>query len=40
MQRASIYRLIIGFIIAFALLIGISVLGYQQNAAETPGLSY
>jgi signal transduction histidine kinase len=33
MQRASIYRLIIGFIIAFALLIGIGVLGYQQNAA-------
>ncbi len=32
MQRASIYRLIIGFIIAFALLIGIGVLGYQQNA--------
>jgi len=31
MQRASIYRLIIGFIIAFALLIGIGVLGYQQN---------
>ncbi|MFL5807828.1 MAG: CHASE3 domain-containing protein, partial [Roseiflexaceae bacterium] len=33
MQRASIYRLIIGFTIAFALLIGIGVLGYQQNAA-------
>ena len=32
MQRVSIYRLIIGFIIAFALLIGIGVLGYQQNA--------
>jgi signal transduction histidine kinase len=33
MQRVSIYRLIIGFIIAFAMLIGIGVLGYQQNAA-------
>ena len=33
MQRVSIYRLIIGFIIAFALLIGLSVLDYQQNAS-------
>jgi CHASE3 domain sensor protein len=32
-QCASIYRLIIGFTSAFALLIGIGVLGYQQNAA-------
>jgi signal transduction histidine kinase len=33
MQRVSIYRLIIGFLIAFALLIGLSVLDYQQNAS-------
>ncbi len=31
MQRVSIYRLSIGFIITFALLIGLGVLDYQQN---------